>query len=325
MNSLTLSNSRIQSVFELLGKNENDMTFGLGFSLMKSSSLHYQFLKFFGKEKYAKAPNEIFLQKFDTRDQGYTDIQIEDAEKVFLIIEAKKGWVLPQPSQLQQYEKRLGKKEKEGGVGVISGCSDLYVKKFLNKKFKHSSWNQVWEMTKAAMAISNSPIEKAFLSEFAKYLGKLVKMDREQSNWVYCVSLSYKKINNSTLTFVDVVEKYGTYFFPYNQGGGWPLEPPNYLAFRYYGELQSIHKVEDFQVINSLKDIPDYSINIPKSGQHIFCRLGPPIVPNQIVKKGKIWPSGRIWCMLDTLLTSKTVQDARDLSYKRMKGREWAI
>ena len=37
---------------------------------------------------------------------------------------------------------------------------------------------------------------------------------------------------------------------------------------------------------------------------------------------GKIYPNGRVWCMLDTLFTSKTISQARDISKKRWEGEE---
>lgn len=41
------------------------------------------------------------------------------------------------------------------------------------------------------------------------------------------------------------------------------------------------------------------------------------IVSEQTVKAGNIYPSGRVWAMLDTLLTADTILDARDISKER--------
>ncbi|MCG2728873.1 MAG: hypothetical protein L6276_01100, partial [Acetobacterium sp.] len=40
------------------------------------------------------------------------------------------------------------------------------------------------------------------------------------------------------LSWIDIVEKRNKYFHPMGMNG-WPKEPPNYIAFRYYGKLQS--------------------------------------------------------------------------------------
>ena len=46
-------------------------------------------------------------------------------------------------------------------------------------------------------------------------------------------------------------------------------------------------------------------------------KLGLAIVPPKEVKNGKIYPNGRVWAMLDTLLTSDTISEARDISKAR--------
>ena len=53
---------------------------------------------------------------------------------------------------------------------------------------------------------------------------------------------------------------------------------------------------------------------------HFYLQLGPPIRPDKEVRNGKIWPNGRVWCMIDTLLTCDTVEEARNLSQERIKN-----
>ena len=50
---------------------------------------------------------------------------------------------------------------------------------------------------------------------------------------------------------------------------------------------------------------------------HFLYKLGPAFGPDKEVKTGKIYPNGRVWCMLDTLFTEDTIFDARDVSKKR--------
>ena len=51
---------------------------------------------------------------------------------------------------------------------------------------------------------------------------------------------------------------------------------------------------------------------------HYLYHLGPTIRPAHEVKAGKkIIRSMRVWAMLDLLLTSQTIQDARDNSHAR--------
>ena len=52
---------------------------------------------------------------------------------------------------------------------------------------------------------------------------------------------------------------------------------------------------------------------------HFLYTLGPAIVPQKIVKTGRIYRSGRVWAMLDLLLACDTISQARDLTKKRLQ------
>ena len=75
----------------------------------------------------------------------------------------------------------------------------------------------------------------------------------------------------------------------------------------------------EYEVITDLgkacKKIPRTPV-----GPHFLYHLGPAIRPPNPVKNGKIYPSGRVWCALDTLLTSATVSEARDITSARLEA-----
>lgn len=147
---------------------------------------------------------------------------------------------------------------------------------------------------------------KRLLDEFAAYLREILGMENTRSNMVYVVSLGGGHAWN--VNFRDVVERQRRYFFP-TEGGGWP-EPPNYIAFRYDGKLQSIHHVEGFDVFTNPKTIFGEAEDVSVKPRYCF-RLGPPIRSSKEVPNGpKILRSMRVWCMIDTLLTSDTITDA---------------
>ena len=144
-------------------------------------------------------------------------------------------------------------------------------------------------------------------------------MQNMDSNWVYVVSLGSDTPKGWKLSWIDVVAKKGRYFHPV--GGGWPKEPPNYIAVRYRGKLQSIHHVDSYSVFDNPHDeFPE----IPSEnwGPHFLYKLSRPFTPAQEVPTGAIYPSGRVWCMLDTLFLAKTISEARDMSDKRSKQAE---
>lgn len=81
--------------------------------------------------------------------------------------------------------------------------------------------------------------------------------------------------------------------------------------------LQSIHFIEKYIVTSNLHDELKVMPDFEEDGNYFVYRLGPAIVPQKEVRTGNIYRNGRIWAMLDTLLTCDTISEARDLSNKR--------
>jgi hypothetical protein len=167
---------------------------------------------------------------------------------------------------------------------------------------KYLSWKDV----AALVLISQkgaSHREKHLLEELLEYLRGLITMQNQSSNWVFIVSLGSNTPDWSTISWIDVVEKKSLYFHPV--GNGWPKEPPNYIAFRYNGQLQSIYHIESYEIVENINNhIPEMSPGIWEP--HFLYKLGPAIKPNKTVKTGNIYRNGRVWCMFDTLSDTTT-------------------
>ena len=133
-------------------------------------------------------------------------------------------------------------------------------------------------------------------------------MEMRYSNKVFVVSLGGRG-EGWSISFRDVVEKKNRYFFPV--GNRWPDPPPNYLAFRYDGKLQSIHHVKSYVTFTRPSELFQEA---PKSQEwplHYCVELGPAIMPPHEVRNGpRIVRSNRVYCFLDTLLTNETISDA---------------
>ena len=140
-------------------------------------------------------------------------------------------------------------------------------------------------------------------------------MQNIDSNLVYVVSLGSGTPDGWNISWIDIVKRRLRYFHPMG-GSGWPKDPPNYIAFRYFGKLQSIHHIEDYEVVINLhkkiREIPN-----KERDPHFLYKLGPAFYPSNEVKTGNIYRNGRVWCMLDTLFTCDTISKARDVSNKR--------
>jgi hypothetical protein len=96
------------------------------------------------------------------------------------------------------------------------------------------------------------------------------------------------------------------------------VPPATYVAFHYGGRLQAIHHVERTQIFtNPRESFPTAEENTVQL--HYLFHLGPPIVPPHEVKNGpKVMMSGRRWCMIDTLLTCKTITEAYEETKRRL-------
>lgn len=314
----------IHSIFQLLGDKENDITLSMSWALVKCA----EFLKALIISITGTAPPNddisILNQRYDA-NAGITDIEITDFQTFHIIIEAKRGWILPSADQLTKYSLRSDFQNAPYGnkyIVTMSECTQSYAAAHLpfreiNKiPVKHLSYREVYQLAKTVRPVSNNE-QKHLLDEFCEYLKGLMTMQKLDSNMVYVVALGTKTPDRCSLTWIDIVQKYNKYFCPVG-GNGWPKEPPNYIAFRYYGQLQAIHHIDGYTVTRNLHDeIPEMPDEVCDTNHYVY-KLGPAIKPVKTVKTGKIFRNGRVWAMLDTLLICDTISDARDLTQSRL-------
>lgn len=320
MPQLYLHNKPIESIFELLGEGENDITYSVGWLLHSSPA----FLRRFLKETIRYEGNldgvTIRLQEY-RRTQGFTDIEIKKPGEFYIVVEAKKGWSLPGVRQLKKYAARL---RNDGyrirRILVLSECSTKYAEDHLECRnvrgipVRPISWKAVGHVASRALSKGNHR-EKLLLREMLSYLGRVVTVQDIESNRVYVVSLEGRGIDN--------VRRKRRYF---HEVRGGPKEPPNYIAFRYDGKLQSIHHVDSYELADE-RELHKRGLisRVPpkKRTIHFLYKLGPAIVPPREVRTGKrIFRNSRVSCMFDTLLTCKTISEALALTKKRSKMAE---
>lgn len=309
-----------------MGYKENDISHSTAWVLGKCESMLKILVKdICGLDKFNIYDVEICVQEYD-KGSGITDIEIKDGKEFFIIIEAKRGWILPSKDQLLKYSNRETFRKsiaKHKMIVTLSECSRDYADHHLEVKnangipIKHVSWKDIHLFAEEAYSTASNS-EKRLLRELQLYLRGLVTMQNHTSNEVYVVSLGSGKPDGCSLTWIDIVKQNNKYFHPMG-GSGWPKEPPNYIAFRYHGKLQSIHHIEGYVISTNMHseiaEMPDKEWDDP----HFIYTLGPAIIPSKEVKTGSIYPNGRVWCHLDTLLTCDTISEARDLTKKRME------
>lgn len=326
MSELVAYGTEVSSVFQLIGNLENDITKSIAWALARCP----EFLKAVINEVMSLEINtqnvRIKYQEFE-KNKGITDLEITDDTSFYIIIEAKRGWILPGAEQLALYSQRRNIIESQVSHKAIismSECSEDYANAYLPFKVindipvNHLSWKRIYELANSAKT-SSSRSQKDLLKELMRYLGDIMTMQAKESNWVYVVSLSTEKPENCDLTWVELVEKKMKYFHPFGIKG-WPKEPPNYIGFRYKGRLQSIYHIESYSITKNIHDEIEEMPNVEDEYEHFVYSLGKPIKPSKVVKTGKIYASGRKWAMIDTLLTANTIHEASEISRQRMNN-----
>jgi hypothetical protein len=311
------------SVFSLNGLDENSATFALGWTMSRSSHLFTLFSNDIIGIDLDLEKTSIELQKYG--QEGFTDIEIICSSICHLIVEAKRGWTLPIDEQLKRYAKRVdpGLVNKSAIVS-LSAASQEYAQCHQPAEVDgipliHRSWGDAYHLICRAYSQASSFEEKFWLRELENHIKEYVSMQNPRDNMVFVVSLSSEPIKkDDSYSWIDVVEKDNCYF--HRVGNRWPVIPPNYIGFRYYGKLQSVHHINGYEVVT---DLTTSNPKWPSTDfDHFVYKLGPAMFPPIEIKNGRIWPSGRYECAIDTLLSGAcaTVSEARDETERRIKA-----
>lgn len=312
----------VTSVFGLNGTDENSATYAIGWVLAECPTFASGLLRLLFDEPCDIQNLHVELQRFG-QDKGYTDVEIRVGSDLHVIIEAKRYWELPSEEQLSRYKPRLETAGRPLLVSV-SAASSEYAQSRLPAQvdgieLEHIAWSDLHRLVDVAYHNSSRHQEKFWLQQLSKHLASYSIMQDVNSNHVYVVSLSSSAITeDDPYTWLDVVQRDRRYFHPV--GNNWPVIPPNYVGFRYSGMLQSVHHVDDHRIVTNVSDIDS---RWPVTTEdHFVYTLGPAMTPAQDVKNGRIWPSGRYWCAIDTLLSGafSTIAEARDETNRRQES-----
>lgn len=333
MAELFAYNEKVETIFDLIGDKENDITKSVAWAFMKCPRLLEGIIERLIHVNVDADDVVIRYQEFE-KDKGITDMEITDNQKFYIIIEAKRGWVLPGETQLKLYSERarfISSPAKVKAIVSMSECTGEYAKKRLpmipGTMVLHLPWMVICDLA-GELQMKTTGKQNYILGELERYIKRIMTTQNKDTNWVYVVSLGLKEAEIITsegkkktvgITYLDIVRKHHKYCCPVGGGkGGWPKEPLTYIAFRYHSELQSIHHIEKYTVTDNLHpyvpEIPDVEL----SETHFVYELGPTIIPPKVIRTGdKIKWSNRVWAQFDTLLTSDTISEAMEISKSR--------
>jgi hypothetical protein len=321
---LTKYGTAVPTLFHLLGSNEVDVTAALGYALARAPGFAERVLAAAGIDD---TPTEVRLEQ-RSELLGRTDVEIQ-AGTSLVILEAKLGFAEPSEDQIERYARILAGVRAEGRalktaiIATTAWPDELAERRLapvvLGSPVRHVSWRSLAAMSSVARA-SETREGKAVLDDFGIFLRSVIAMTNVDSNLVYVVSLGDGGPTTGGVTWRNVVADNRLYW--HKVGGdrsGWPVEPPNYLGFRWHGRLQSIRHVEGHRLFRDPKDV------LPAAepgdwGPHICYLLGPPILPQGAASSKGLWPSGRCWVALDLLLLCDSIAEARDLTRQRREA-----
>jgi hypothetical protein len=325
MPELILHERPVPTFFDLLGRDENDMTAALGWGLAHNAALLRGFLERTAPDVRLAEPPAVELQKYGPADGGFTDIELT-AQELHVIVEAKRGWDPPSESQLLRYENRFtatGAPAQRFVVLTQNGAEQVV-------RHRLRAWSPAQPISVSVLGWSDlvsmagsagregRPVERYLATQLGVYLRGVADMRDTNTNEVHVVALTRKVWAGwpADLSPVDEVEKLGLYHYP--TVGNYRKIVPNYMGFRYDGRLQSIHHVDDYEIIETpyghVPGAPDLRWDAPANLLH----LGRPIRPDHRVPTGKgIWPSAPMVIDIDLLLTSATIVEARNATKLR--------
>lgn len=311
----------IETVFDLLGTGEDDLTRATAWGLAQSEAFERRLLEFLSLPFGVGALDLIRVQHA-VKTRGRTDIELVSANAL-IIFEAKLGWNMPSIRQVETYESRIADAISEGrvttgGLVTISECSADWAKNRLPDSGpyprRHVRWQDMIALAESvASQVGNR--EKRTLRELARYLRSATTMHGDpasQMTWV--VPITSATPSGSRCNFIETVES-GWY---YNKSKRVPKVPFNFIGFRWHSALREIRLVKSRRPFDDPHDaLPDLFPAPASWEEHELFELGPAIRPQTPVPYGPIRADGYHRALLDCLLTCSSVADARDVSKDR--------
>jgi hypothetical protein len=305
----------VRSVFDLLGDDENDLTAALGFTLNRCPAMLASFLARVcpAASNLVSGHAEAHIALEVRGAQGRTDLEVSLPGNL-VVVEAKRAWQLPAIGQLEKYAGRVH--AWGGGVLVtLSQASQALARVQLPAQIDgipvvHLPWRDVLTDLGAIKDVSHGT-QHQWLKEFRTYLKRVIRIKSVADSWTYCVVVSSERPGGGgARTFRQFVTEENTYFHPYGTSG-WPLDPPNFLAFRWGGAVRSIHRVMHADVIADLAQRwPDIPVTAETARPHAVYSLGPQLPPHEPVPNGAAYRASRLWVLLDQLQVCSTLAEA---------------
>lgn len=294
---------QIDTLFGIMGKQENDITKSLSYLLFRCSVFRIKFIERFISNFDVHKIDDTIVSFQSCHDKGITDIEIYYPREFAIIIEAKIDYNLPTKTQLEKYANYLNSENfTKKKIVVLSNLpKEIAYKKLpelvANIEITYLSYTQLAVLIKESLDNSNNK-EKELLTQYLRYITEVFSMIDKHSNIVYVVPIS-----GNSIKMHDEDKKY---ICPV--GNGFIKDPTNYIGFRFNGKLQYINHVESVNYFESSDGILFFEF-----------MLGPDIIPFKTVRTGGKFKGTKYYCDIDLLLTCDTIAEACAKTKERNK------
>ncbi|WP_246398511.1 hypothetical protein [Mycobacterium vicinigordonae] len=306
-------------MFELLGQKENDLTAAFGYSLARCPRLYAKLIDRLSHHLTFDLGGDPEFALETPDETGRTDLEVR-LPGGLLVCEAKRDWLLPEVPQLRRYAGRV-RRHGGGALVTLSQASQaLALTRLPDRQVEgvpvvHLSWIEVLgDIDRARRGCRGQ--ERLWLDEFHTYVKGVVRVKSVADSWVYCVVLNEQRTGGRrNLSYREWVTDELTYYHPYGVKR-WPKEPPNFLAFRWNGFVQCIHRVDSYEVVPTLLDrFPDLPPSERLRQSHAVYRLSEKGIPLlKPIPNGARYRAARLWVLLDQLQVADTLADAYERS-----------
>ena len=318
--SLRLYNRPVSSDYQLLGNDENALTFALGHCLSRDDEFLAAFLRwcgFKGTTKTQAGHAEINLQSFQ-KFEGITDLEVLIPGRLQLIVEAKVGGGFPEENQVATYVKRLMNSTISSRILVLTQVGDGQMESRLRKSFvkriTFRTWAGVRELALRIAQHEDSTFNVQTLSDFMKEVYGM-SLDAEEEVWI--VPLSAELLGRQkNVSVADLHVKHSFWVM-----GARTPRRSLYMGFRYNGHLQYIGRIGRIdRGIKSRQIGPKLAMEYwrEKHEPYDVVRL------ENLIRFPKKLPSGNlhnrhVYCDFDLLLSSDTIVEAANRTSERRK------
>ena len=233
------SNSPVQSIFRLAGRDEDALTYALGYLMAHDEGFCAKVVRLLDVKPRLvfKSPYSVHLQEVSDRKSGRRDIVVQSGESR-IVIEAKIGGAQPTIDQLVMYAREMcNTTEFERGVivalsrdGVSQKLSEFVLRELSNlecKKPKFSlaslQWHQLVELALRHRPSNGSEVLQFLFRQFRNFIRRYYNMG------YYELEVQVKDVNTENAGVLEKGWLYagGTpaplYFAPYYTWNGDPI------------------------------------------------------------------------------------------------------